>query len=111
MKTDPMKRNRLKRIAGKLRRPLCNATAILMILLVLSVGMTAWVNSQTAHEMKFRIDKLLCGNGEPSVSSGERKEKDKEAISMRITDPKELTTIKRQIPDLRIPQNLPWNAG
>ena len=102
-----MKRNRLKRIAGKLRHPLRNATSILLTLIVLSTAMTLWTNSQTAHALKFRIDQLLHENGEPSVSSGDSEGNDKDVISMKITDPKELTAVKRQIPELRIPENLP----
>ena len=102
-----MKRNHLKRIAGKLWSPFRNAAAILLALILLSAGMTAWTSSQSAHAMKFRIDQLLHENGEPSVSSGDSKGNDKDVITMKITDPKELTAVKRQIPELRIPEILP----
>ena len=102
-----MKRNHLKRIAGKLWSPFRNAAAILLALILLSAGMTAWTNSQSADVLKFRIDQLLHENGEPSVSSGDSKGNDKDVITMKITDPKELTAVKRQIPELRIPENLP----
>ena len=102
-----MKRNHLKRIAGKLWSPFRNAAAILLALILLSAGVTVWTNSQTAHALKFRIDQLLYENGEPSVSPEDSEGNDKDVISMKITDPKELTAVKRQIPELRIPENLP----
>ena len=84
-----------------------NVAAIFLAVVVLSAGMTAWVNSQSAHALKFRIEKLFHENEDHRYSTEETESEGNNVISMNVSKPEELDSVRRQIPELRIPETLP----
>ena len=84
-----------------------HVAAVFLALLVLSAGMTAWVNSQSAHALKFRIEKLFHENEDHRYSTEETESEGNNVISMNVSKLEELDSVRRQIPELRIPEILP----
>ena len=82
------------------------AAAILFCVL-LTGGMTWWMNSQDAYAARFRLEKMLYQLSGNYYVSDPEEDGSTDAITIRIDDPQDLDRAARFMPELLTPGSLP----